>query len=82
MKHSIEELGDFADSNADGQLHIFKTAHDERGRNSPVDEPWGCKVGADYGGNFSETHYGETADAAVTKALDAHDRALNPDNQT
>lgn len=73
LKHTIEELGEFADSNGDGLFHLFQTGNEDRGVHSPADEPWGCKVG------HGETHYAPTPKEVVQKALDAHDRANNPD---
>ena len=75
LRHTVEELGEFADTNADGTFHLFQTGHDQRGRHSPAEMPWGCKVGDD----GYETHYGACPDEAVQKALDAHDRVRNPD---
>ena len=75
LKHTIEELGEFADTNADGIFQIYQLGHSERGRYSPADEPWACKVGQ------GDTHYAATPKDVVQKALDAHDAATNPDNQ-
>lgn len=77
MKHTIEELGDFAEDNADGALHIFKTPTGTRGQHSEVDQPWGAKIGLP---SNSETYYGSTPDEAIDKALDAHERQRNPDS--
>lgn len=79
MKHTIEELGDFAEDNSDGAVHIWKIARHARGE---VEQPWGprtwgARIGSD---SISKTHYGATPDQAIDKAIDAHERRQNPDS--
>ncbi len=79
MRHTIEELGDFADDNADGGFYIGQVQSKKRdcsGGVSPNGKHWFVKIGR--GG---DEHYGATPDEAVSSALDAHERAPNPDNE-
>ena len=69
MKHTIEDLGDFAEDNAGGALHIWKVAHERRGVTCPVDRPWAAKIG-----RRSDSYYGATPDEAVDSALHGHER--------
>lgn len=71
MKHTIEELGEFADEHTDGFVDIWQIAKQHRTDR----ELWGATIG-----ESSEPHYGATPDEAVRKALDTHDRQGNPDN--
>lgn len=78
MKHTIEELGEFADSNTKGGLTIWQTRHDRRGSTyCPEGKPWGCR----FGPGSSKDHYGATPDEAVDAALTEYERAKNPDRE-
>lgn len=72
MRHTIEELGEFAEENADGGFHIWQTTHARRGLSG---KKWGASIG-----RSGDNHYGATPDEAVKDALDAHERQRNPDN--
>ena len=69
MKHTIEDLGDFAEDHGGGSLHIWKTRRDQRGINSSKDKPWAVKIG-----RRADTYYGATPDEAVDSALHGHER--------
>ncbi len=74
LKHTIEELGEYADTHGQGSFHLFQHSDDERARNGD-DYRWGCQIG-----QGTDTKYAATAKEAVQKVLDADDAARNPDN--
>ncbi len=76
LKHTIEELGEYADTHGQGSFHLFQHSHDDRVYHGQ-DKAWGCQVG-----QGTDTHYGATPKEAVQKVLDADDARRNPDNHT
>jgi len=74
MRHTIEELGEFAEENSDGGFSIWQVPHSCRGLSDPASKKWVAKIG-----EHDHNHYGATPDEAIKGALDAHDRNRNPD---
>ena len=76
LKHTIEELGEYADTHAEGAFHLFQNDEDyRRERTCGEDHRWGCQIG-----RGTDTQYAATPKEAVQKVLDAADAARNPDN--
>ncbi len=74
LRHTVEELGEMADTHHEGGFYLWQEPDEMRGINSPDDKKWGCKLG-DYG----PSHYGTCPDEAVQEALNDHDTRQNPD---
>ena len=74
LKHTIEELGEMADTHHGGRFHIFQNGKDDPCRDRTDTHKWGCQVGG------QEAQYGPTPKEVVQKVLDAADAARNPDH--
>lgn len=74
LKHTIEELGEFADTHGEGRFHIFQSSADDPCRAGTDEQRWGCQIGG------QQAQYAATPKECVQKVLDAHDAATNPDH--
>ena len=78
MRHSIEDLGDFAEDHSyNGTLEIRQRNRRFRSGNGGDHKVgrWAVRVNGAY-------HYGETPDEAVKKMLSHEDLQRNPDRGT